>query len=142
MEVEYLTVDQVLELHRRVLSLYGGLDGVRSEHQLGAAVLQPQTSAFSEDAYLTVPEKAAAYGYFIAENQPFIDGNKRTGALTMVTFLQLNGYELAPSDDEELARVFEDLGRSVLGQSEFFAWVAVRARPLGEPVPSVVPFPN
>jgi death-on-curing protein len=97
MDVEYLTVDQVLELHRRVLSLYGGLDGVRSEHQLGAAVLQPQTSAFGEDAYSTIPDKAAAYGYFMAENQPFIDGNKRTGALTMITFLHLNGYELVPT---------------------------------------------
>jgi death on curing protein len=107
---------------------------VRSEHQLGAAVLQPQTSAFGDDAYPTVPEKAAAYGYFIAENQPFIDGNKRAGALAMVTFLHLNGYELVPSDDEELARVFEDLGKDMIGQSEFFSWVVSRVRPLGEPL--------
>lgn len=67
------------ELHRTALEVYGGLDGVRSEQRLLSAVVQPEQTVFGQDAYETVADKAAAYGFFIAENQPFIDGNKRTG---------------------------------------------------------------
>jgi death-on-curing protein len=78
----FLTIDQVIELHAMALSYgNGGTDGVRSHQQLSAAVMQPQQSAFGEEAYPTIPEKAAAYGYFIAEDQAFIDGNKRTALL-------------------------------------------------------------
>jgi prophage maintenance system killer protein len=48
----------------------------------------------------------------------------------MLTFLDVNGYELVTTDDEELAVVFEDLGRGVLDQVAFFAWVVSRAKPL------------
>jgi death on curing protein len=95
--------------------------------QLASAVQQPQQSAFAEDAYATVPEKAAAYAYFLAEGQPFVDGNKRTAALTMLMFLDLNGYDLIEGD-EELAIVLEDLGKGLLDQSEFFGWVCNHAK--------------
>lgn len=127
-EIRYLTIDQVRRLHRRALEAFGGLDGVRSEQLLASAVFQPQASAFGEDAYPTLVEKAAAYGFFLAENQPFIDGNKRTAAWAMVTFLDLNGYELEPADDDEVAVAFEQLGSDVLDQAGFFAWVALRAQ--------------
>jgi death-on-curing protein len=126
--IGYLTVDQVIILHRDALAAYGGLSGLRSEHQLASAVFQPQASAFGEDAYPSVVEKAAAYGFFIAESQPFIDGNKQTAALAMLTFLYGNGYELNTPDDEALAIVFENLGARRLTQQEFFAWVIEHAR--------------
>ena len=89
--MRYLTVDQVIEFHAEALREFGGLDGLRAPHQLSAAVLMPQQSAFGEDAYSSVAEKAAAYGFFIAEAQAFIDGNKRTAAIAMEAFLILNG---------------------------------------------------
>jgi death on curing protein len=67
--VRYLTVDQVIEFHGEALREFGGLDGIRSQSQVSAAVLMPQQSAFGEDAYPTIPEKAAAYGFFIAERR-------------------------------------------------------------------------
>ena len=117
--VRYLTIDQVVEFHGEALREFGGLDGIRSPQQLAAAVLMPQQSAFGEDAYPTVPGKAAAYGFFIAEAQAFIDGNKRSAAIAMETFLILNGYELRMSDDE-IAGLFEKLGSDEIGQGEFF----------------------
>jgi death on curing protein len=125
--VLYLTLDQVIALHDAAVAEFGGLGGIRSPQQLAAAVAQPQQSAFGEDAYATIPEKAAAYGYFIAEAQAFIDGNKRTGALAMETFLQLNGFELQ-EDDDGIAQMFEDLGAKAIGQGEFFGWVCNHAR--------------
>jgi death on curing protein len=124
----YLTVDQVLELHDHALTL-GGAAGVRSEHLLASAVWQPQHSAFGEDAYPRLAEKAAAYGYFLALNHPFVDGNKRTAELALVTFLDLNGYELV-DDEDAIAEMFEDISRGVVEQGEFFGWVCNHARPV------------
>jgi death on curing protein len=128
--IEYLSVDQVIALHRRAIELYGGLDGIRSEHQLASAVFQPQASAFGADAYPSITEKAAAYGYFLAESQSFIDGNKRTAALAMITFLHGNGFELVPSNDDELAELFENLGGDTIDQRGFFDWVITHVQPL------------
>ena len=125
--IVYLTADQILELHRLALTL-GGVDGVRSEHGLMSAVFQPQQSVFGEDAYPSLAEKAAAYAFFIAENQPFLDGNKRTAALALTTFLDLNGHELWESVETELATVLLDLGNKVIDQSEFFGWVLNHTR--------------
>jgi death-on-curing protein len=88
MGVVYLTIDQVLELHQMALEL-GGADGVRAMQLLASAVCQPQQSAFGDDAYSTIQEKAAAYGFFICMGHPFVDGNKRTAELALVTFLDL-----------------------------------------------------
>ena len=124
----HLTLDQVEVLHRRSLAEYGGLDGVRSSHQLAAAVGQPEQSAFGEDAYPTVAEKAAAYGFFIAEAQAFVDGNKRTAAAAMLTFLHVNGYDVDRTDDE-IAEIFEQLGADLVDQTGFFTWVREHVKP-------------
>ncbi len=129
--VRYLTVDQVLDFQAEALREFGGLDGIRSSHQLAAAVLMPQQSAFGQDAYSSVPEKAAAYGFFIAEAQAFIDGNKRTAAIAMEVFLVLNAYELRMSDDE-IAELFEQLGSDEIEQADFFEAIARCARPAGD----------
>jgi death-on-curing protein len=93
MEIIFLSVDLVLWYDELVLSV-GGASGIRSEQQLASAVFQPQQSAFGEDAYPSVAEKAAAYGFFLTANHPFVDGNKRTGAMSLLAFLELNEYEL------------------------------------------------
>jgi death-on-curing protein len=130
MGITYLTVDQVVEFHKEVLTL-GGAEGLTSLHLLASAVFSPQQSAFGEDAYPTVAEKAAAYGYLIMMNHAFVDGNKRTGLLAMTTFLDLNGYELVEGEDA-IARMFEDAAAGVVDQGEFFNWVIDHARPKSE----------
>ena len=88
-----LSVDDIIALHEEALTLgNGGSEGIRSYHQLASATLQPYQTVFGEDAYPSIPEKAAAHAYFLAESQPFVDGNKRTAALAMTVFLDLNDY--------------------------------------------------
>jgi death-on-curing protein len=129
--VIYLAIEQIEALHLRALSEFGGLQGLRAPHQLAAAVRQPEQSAFGEDAYPTIADKAAAYGFFIAEAQAFVDGNKRTAAAAMLTFLEINGYHLDQTDDQ-IADMFEQLGEDRIDQAGFFAWVRqhVTAKPL------------
>ena len=94
---------------------------------MSRSFLGPETFG-GEDLYPTLPEKAAAYGFFLAEDQPFLDGNKRTAALTMAVFLDLNGYDLLESEEEELAQIIEELGRGIIDQDEFFGWVVNHAK--------------
>lgn len=90
-EPEFLTVEDVLQIHDEQLSAYGGATGIRDQALLESAVAMPQ--AFFGEAYLhkDLPHMAAAYAFHIAQNQPFLDGNKRTGLVAALVFLDLNG---------------------------------------------------
>jgi death-on-curing protein len=127
--VRYLTIDQVITLHDRVLTEHGGAAGIRSHHALAYAVSAPQQSAFGEDAYAGLPAQAAALAFFLTMNHPFVDGNKRTGLAALETFLDLNGYCLT-GDDDEVADVFERLAGNAIEPEFFFAWVADHIAPI------------
>ncbi len=90
-EPEFLTVEEVLQIHDEQLAAYGGASGIRDQGLLESAVAMPQAS-FGE-AYLheDLFHMAAAYAFHIAQNQPFVDGNKRTGLVATLVFLDLNG---------------------------------------------------
>ncbi|WP_309385184.1 type II toxin-antitoxin system death-on-curing family toxin [Cerasicoccus frondis] len=85
----FLTQEQVAQLHRRSLELYGGQDGLRDRALFEGAVAQPQQVFAYEggDSF----ELAAAYCFHIAQAQAFIDGNKRTAVAAGLVFLNLNG---------------------------------------------------
>jgi death-on-curing protein len=109
------------------LAVGGGGEGLRSYDSLASAVYQPRQTFGGQDLYATVAEKAAAYGFGIAESQAFLDGNKRTATIAMLAFLDLNGYEFYQSD-EEIEQMFVDLGADVIGQGEFIGWVCNHAK--------------
>lgn len=121
----YLTADQVLTLHAEALNL-GGSAGLRSAHLLYSAVGQPEQSAFGEDVYPGVPDKAAAYGFFLVKNHPFVDGNKRTAEAAMLVFLELNDFEFV-ADQDGIADTFEKLAEGTIDQATFFDWVCEKA---------------
>jgi death-on-curing protein len=120
--VRYLTIDEVIALHDRVLADYGGLAGIRSHEALASAVAAPQRSAFQEDAYATLPDQAAALAFFLVMNHPFVDGNKRTGLVALETFVELNGWTLT-ADDDTVVNVWSRLARGDVEPAAFFAWV-------------------
>ncbi|HCU24956.1 MAG TPA: type II toxin-antitoxin system death-on-curing family toxin, partial [Deltaproteobacteria bacterium] len=76
------------------------IHGIRDRGLLEPAISQPQQSAFGEDIFQDVPSKAAAYAFYLSENQPFLDGNKRIATAAALTFLRLNGFEILISDQE------------------------------------------
>ena len=76
--IRFLSLEDVIELHRLQLEMYGGSDGIRDLGLLESAVMMPQASFGGEYVHSGVFEMAAAYAFHIAENQPFVDGNKRT----------------------------------------------------------------
>jgi death-on-curing protein len=90
-EPEWLTMQVVLAIHDEQLVIHGGSAGVRDTALLESALGRPQNKWGYESAEL--PELAAAYGYGIARNHPFVDGNKRTALLAIYTFLGVNGVD-------------------------------------------------
>lgn len=93
-EPEFLTVEDVLLIHDEQLDAYGGIAGIRDKGLLESAVMMPQVSFGGEYLHNGLFEMAAAYGFHIAENQPFLDGNKRTALVSALVFLDLNGFEI------------------------------------------------
>ncbi|MFL5582234.1 MAG: type II toxin-antitoxin system death-on-curing family toxin [Gemmatimonadaceae bacterium] len=130
--MRYLTLAEVLELHRRVVELAGGAGGLRDLGALESAVAQPRATFGGRDLYADVAEKAAALGYSLVLNHPFVDGNKRVGHAALETFLVLNGYELRSGLDEA-ERVVLDLAAGSLPRERLVAWVRERLTPLAGP---------
>ena len=99
--MRFLSLGEVLALHRRILAESGGRLGVRDLGAIASALSQPKVSVGGEDAYPTLVDKAAALGYSLIRNHGFLDGNKRLAHATMEVFLVLNGMELRASVDEQ-----------------------------------------
>jgi death-on-curing protein len=85
----YLTVGEVLQIHRQQIDQYGGAHGLRDQGLLESAVFRPQLGYYS-----TITEEAAALMESLANNHPFLDGNKRVAFAATHTFLLVNGYDL------------------------------------------------
>lgn len=103
-----LTVDEIIELHGKLVAKTGGSDGLRDLGLLESAVYSAQMSFGDEEVYPTVTEKAARLMYAIVSNHAFIDGNKRIGVFVMLMTLRLNGVNLQYSQSELI-----ELGLSV-----------------------------
>lgn len=86
----FITVQEVIDDHAEIIRMYGGLDGIRDIGLLISAIEMPKAMMFGEFLHPTVFDKAAAYLFHIVCNHPFVDGNKRTGTMTALTFLRQN----------------------------------------------------
>lgn len=96
----FLRYEEVLEIHRDQVNRYGGVLGVRDQGLLLSALAMPSATYEQQYLHADIFEMAAAYLFHLAKNHPFIDGNKRVGAVSALVFLELNGYELvAPEED-------------------------------------------
>ena len=94
MMVHYLTPEQVLFLHSRLISVIGGGHGVRDLGMLLSALGKPQATFDEKELYPDIMMKAAALMDSLVRNHPFMDGNKRTAITASAMFLRMNGYLL------------------------------------------------
>lgn len=94
---EFLDVEDVLLLHARQLARFGGATGIRDRALLESATAGPQASYGGSFLYEDIFEMAAAYLFGLAQNHPFVDGNKRVAAEAALVFLQINGHTFSES---------------------------------------------
>ena len=127
--MRFLALGEVLELHGRLVAQTGGATALRDLGALESAVAQPRMTFGGEDLYPDIPAKAAALGYSLIRNHPFVDGNKRTRHAALETFLVLNGFELdAPVPEAE--QVALEVASGTRERAAFLEWVRKHLRPL------------
>ncbi len=115
-----------LALHDRLLALEGGAPGLRDRGLLQSALARPQQLLAYGDKPDTI-HMAAAYVAGIVRDHPFVDGNKRTGFVVGVLFLELNGYRFTASE-EDAAQAVLDLAAGALEESALAAWMRANAK--------------
>lgn len=113
-----VTIDAI---HNEQVREHGGLPGLRDENALESALARPkQKWHYDNDA--DVPALAAAYGFGLARNHPYRDGNKRIGFLALATFLGLNGYELQATDADVVTEIVA-LAAGEVSEAQLAEWV-------------------
>jgi death-on-curing protein len=127
--MRHLSLAEVMELHRLVIQRYGGAEGIRDLGALASAVAQPRMTFGAQDLYPSPVEKAAALGFSLVSNHPFVDGNKRVGHAAMETFLVLNGFQInAPTDAQQ--QLMLSLAAGSLGREALVEWLRQHLEPL------------
>jgi len=94
MDPIFLSLADIIAIHKDQIDRYGGAPEIRDLGLLESALAQPRSGFGDEYLHSTIYEMAAAYLFHISQNHPFVDGNKRVAAMSMYTFLDLNGIEL------------------------------------------------
>lgn len=104
-DIVFLTLDEVMEIHDFQIDHFGGASGLRDVKLLDSAIAMPSSTFGGAYLHPALTDMAAAYLFHLVENHPFVDGNKRVGAMAAVVFLDLNGVEFTADDDEFTAMV-------------------------------------
>lgn len=119
----------IIYFHEQLIELYGGLSGLHDENLLESALKQPK--AMLDGSYLhdSLAKAAAAYGFHLCKNHPFIDGNKRISLVAMDTFLQMNGYEICAPEKEAYSAMIK-LASGALSKEQLTDWLERNIRKL------------
>lgn len=120
-EPEWVAEETVLLAHKEQLAEHGGGAGVRDMGMLQSALARPQ-NAYHYNQVVSLSKLAACYAFGIAKNHAFVDGNKRTALVTAITFLELNGYGLGSSQQENYL-TFYDLAQGQLSEEQLADWL-------------------
>ena len=116
----WVTAEDVVAIHSRIIQVSGGIDGLRDRAGLEAAIAAPLQSFGGEDLFPTDIEKIARIGFGLASNHAFIDGNKRIGAMVTQLLLKWNGYQFQ-LEQNELA----DSKRQIKGRVDRYEKIVV-----------------
>ena len=117
-----LAKEQIITMHSMLISETGGIDGLRDVSLLESAIKAPFQSFEGTELYPTIYQKASWLGFGIIKNHPFIDGNKRIGAHTMLVFLSLNGIEIE-STQKSLYEIILGVADDRVSFEEFTDWI-------------------
>ena len=117
MEPVFLELGEILLIHQDQLERYGGTSGIRDIGLLQSAAAMPRAGIAERYLHEDVFEMAAAYLYHIVRDHPFVDGNKRTGAVAALVFLAMNEVEIAV-DEDELEKVVRSVAEGSSTKSE------------------------
>jgi death-on-curing protein len=125
--MRYLTLNEVLELHRRIIAQSGGTFGIHDLGALQSALAQPRMTFGEQELYPSLVDKVSALGYSLVMNHPFVEANERSGPAAMETLLVLNGFEL-DADADEQEKIFLQLASGDLSREELKNWLRAHVK--------------
>ena len=128
MDIAFLTLDELVAIHRDQIERYGGSLGVRDWGLLQSAVAMPAVTFGGRYLHGDLYEMAAAYLFHIVQNHPFIDSNKRVGAVAADVFLALNNTQLV-ADQDDYADLVLSVARGESGKSDVAAFFRANTMP-------------
>lgn len=117
-----LSKNQVTALHSALIREFGGIDGIRDEGLLESALAAPFQTFGGEPVYPSLQAKAAQLGFGLIRNHPFVDGNKRIGAHTMLVFLAVNGIELR-YEQQKLIDIVLSVAAGQIDRQGLLQWI-------------------
>lgn len=120
--MKMLSKRQILLLHSMLVAQSGGMDGLRDEGLLDAAINMPLQTFGGQELYPTILEKAVRLGYGLIRNHPFLDGNKRIGTHAMLVFLDINNITLS-YEDEDLISTILHVAAGAMDCNAFLEWL-------------------
>ena len=123
-----LSQEQILTLHEMIIDETGGSHGLRDQGALDSALSQPLMTFGGQDLYPALAEKAAAMGFSLIANHPFVDGNKRIGIGAMILFLRANGQDISADVDEQ-ERVVLAVAAGEMEREAWTQWVQTHLKP-------------
>jgi len=125
--MEYLSLDDMLAIHLLALEEFGGIPEILSQVRLESCIESPRQTMFGDDLYPDIESKAGILFFLLVKNHPFMDGNKRTGVLALLEFLERNGYTLDTNNDE-LYQFTIDVVTSVVDKEQVTEWIRGRLK--------------
>jgi death-on-curing protein len=123
----YLSIQQVLFIHTRVIDQTGGGHGIRDLHLLQSALSRPKTTFDKKELYPTELEKAAALIESLVNNHPLIDGNKRTGITVMVMFLEINDKKIKATN-KDIIELGLGIAKSKYNYKQIVSWLKTHTK--------------
>lgn len=123
----WISAEDVILIHSRVIQGSGGLDGLRDSAGLEAAIAAPMQTFDGQELYPSDIEKIARLGFGLASNHAFVDGNKRIGAMMTQLLLKWNGYDLALRSGE-LAEMFIAIANGAAKEKDLLDWLTAHLR--------------
>ena len=122
MKINFIPKQVILHFHEQLIELYGETPGIRDEQLLDYALEQPKSSFGGSFLHESIFKMAAAYGFHICNNHPFVDGNKRISLVAMDTFLQKNGHEITASE-KETYKIIIALSSGEISKQKLTEWL-------------------
>ena len=128
-EIIWIDKHETLSIHAQQLAAHGGSGGIRDEGMLESALARPMNLPAYSEENPSLARLAAAYGFGIAKNHPFVDGNKRTALVVTFAFLLVNGLRIT-APKEERYFVFYDLAAGKLSEDALTRWLEANSEPV------------
>ncbi len=128
--MRYVTLSEALEIYCAVMDQSGGTAGILNLGALESALAQPRMSFEGRELYPSLLQKAAALGFSLITNHPFVDGNKRAGQAVMEMFLALNGHAIHATVDEQVTVVVK-VASGEIGREGLLDWLRAHVAACG-----------